>query len=97
MSSAPRKGTHCRTVPEEDTKTRDKKPGQRVEVRKDLVLGSAGHRLVLRAGGKPRVLFLVTPPTLVHHHGRMDHPGEAAGGSCPAALHHDWEVRRRPV
>lgn len=26
------------------------------------------------------------------NHGGMDHPGAAAGGCSPAALHHDWKV-----
>ena len=46
-----------------------------------------------REGSGPQVLFPLTALPLLHHHGRMDDFGEAAGGGCPAALHHDWKVR----
>lgn len=47
-----------------------------------------------KEGPVPSVLFLRTALPSFHHHGRMDHSGEAAGGSGPAALHHDWQVRQ---
>lgn len=58
-----------------------------------LVLRGRGRSLRREEGVAPQTLFLPS----FHHHGRMDHFGEAAGGSCPAALHHDWKVRRRFV
>lgn len=46
-----------------------------------------------KEGSAPQVLFLLTALPHLHHHGRMDHFGEAAGGGCPAALYYDWKVR----
>lgn len=43
--------------------------------------------------GSPVVPFLRTALPSFRRHGGMDHPGAAAGGGRPAALHHDREVR----
>lgn len=46
-----------------------------------------------RKGSSPPESLLLTVLPPLHRHGRMDHSGEAAGGGCPAALHHDRKVR----